>query len=277
MTRTTPDRGPLRVLLICHHDAPIHLDGIARWLSSWATVTGMVVIQETAGTLARRIRREAKRSGLLRFLDVLAFRLLYRLRYARSDAAWLSARLETLRSTYDPLPAETLRLTVASPNSKEAQDFIATARPDLIVALCKNILAERIFSLGRHGTVVFHPGICPEYRNAHGCFWALANDDLDRVGMTVLRIDKGIDTGPVLGYFRAQFDEVRDSHVRIQQRMVLDNLNAIQALLVKVSNGTAAPIDVSGRQSHEWGQPWFTAWRRWKSRARRRQREAHRA
>ena len=39
------------------------------------------------------------------------------------------------------------------------------------------------------GTFVMHPGICPEYRNAHGCFWALANRDLARVGMTLLRAD----------------------------------------------------------------------------------------
>jgi len=35
-----------------------------------------------------------------------------------------------------------------------------------------------------------HPGICPEYRNSHGCFWALANDDPERVGVTLLQIDK---------------------------------------------------------------------------------------
>ena len=46
-----------------------------------------------------------------------------------------------------------------------------------------------------------HPGICPEYRNAHGCFWALANRDLNKVGMTLLRIDKGVDTGPTFGYY----------------------------------------------------------------------------
>ena len=31
---------------------------------------------------------------------------------------------------------------------------------------------------------------------------AMANGDLDNVGMTLLRIDRGVDTGPVFGYFR---------------------------------------------------------------------------
>ena len=77
------------------------------------------------------------------------------------------------------------------------------------------------------GTFVLHPGICPEYRNAHGCFWALANRDLDRVGMTLLRVDAGIDTGPVYLHGTCDYDEVRDSHIVIQHRAVVDNLDAI--------------------------------------------------
>ena len=54
-------------------------------------------------------------------------------------------------------------------------------------ARCKVILKEKIFGIPRVGTFVMHPGICPEYRNAHGCFWALVRRDLERVGMTLLR------------------------------------------------------------------------------------------
>src|SRR5436309_328007 len=32
-------------------------------------------------------------------------------------------------------------------------------------------------SLPARGTFVLHTGICPEYRNAHGCFWALARSE----------------------------------------------------------------------------------------------------
>ncbi|HEX6314732.1 MAG TPA: formyltransferase family protein [Gemmatimonadaceae bacterium] len=260
----------IRVVLICHHDAPIHFDGIARWLASWSHLAGIVVIREPAAVLRRRVRREWRRVGTRGLIDVLAFRLYYAIRLAARDARWLDARLEQLRSTYAPIDPETRRIEVASPNAPESREFIEASRPDLIVALCKNILAERIFSIARHGTVVFHPGICPEYRNAHGCFWALASDDRERVGLTVLKIDKGIDSGPVLGYMQAAFDEFNDSHVIIQHKVLLDNLDAIRALLVEFVAGRVKPIDVTGRSSREWGQPWLSAWRRWKSRARRR-------
>jgi len=52
-----------------------------------------------------------------------------------------------------------------------AQEFLCKAAPDLTIARCKFILKESIFAVPRDGTFVMHPGICPEYRNAHGCFW----------------------------------------------------------------------------------------------------------
>jgi methionyl-tRNA formyltransferase len=104
-----------------------------------------------------------------------------------------------------------------------------------------------------------HPGICPEYRNAHGCFWARANGDHDNVGMTLLRIDKGVDTGPVYGYFRVQ-SEPTESHVVTQHRVVLAHLDTIRDTLLAIEAGTARRIDTMGRRSAAWGQPWLSAY-----------------
>jgi hypothetical protein len=270
---STPLSGTtLRVVLICHHDAPLHRVGIARWIASWATLAGIVVIREPRRVLRRRLRREWKRVGTLRLLDVLAFRLYYRALIAPADRAWSEARLNQMQREFPDLPADTPVIDVQSPGSGESQSFMEAARPDIVIALCKTILPERVFSIPRFGTFVFHPGICPEYRNAHGCFWALASDDTSNVGMTLLRIDKGIDTGPVFGHFGVSYDELQESHARIQHRAVLDNLDVLRERLQQVASGRAHPVDVSGRPSAEWGQPWLTAWLRWKSHARERAR-----
>jgi hypothetical protein len=58
-----------------------------------------------------------------------------------------------------------------------------------------------IFSMHRLGAIVMRPGITLEYRNSPGCFWALSNRDVGRVGLTLLRIDAGVGTGPVYGSF----------------------------------------------------------------------------
>jgi methionyl-tRNA formyltransferase len=220
-------------------------------------------------------RREIRRVGALKFLDVVAFRAYAALFLAARDAAWKRDRLAQLRRTYPADLAAVPTLVVSTPNSAEAGEFLARLQPDVVIARCKVILKRRIFELPRVGTFVLHPGICPEYRNAHGCFWALANRDLDRVGMTLLRVDDGIDTGPVYLHGTCDFDDVRDSHTVIQYRAVFDNLEAIGATLTALSRGEEVrPLQTAGRRSAEWGQPRLTDYLRWKLAARRQRRVA---
>jgi hypothetical protein len=248
----------MRTLLICHDDAALDREGLARWLGSFSTFTGTVVIREPGGRLKKRIRREIARVGLWRFLDVLAFRLYYSVAHAAGDRVWEQRELARLSGWYPERP-ESAEIVVSSPNSPEAEAFIREQQPDLVLARCKTLLKEQIFSIPRHGTFVMHPGICPEYRNAHGCFWARATGDHDNVGMTLLRIDKGVDTGPVYGYFRVHAD-ASESHVITQHRVVLDHLDAIREKLLEIEAGTAERIPTASRHSATWGQPWMSAY-----------------
>ena len=269
--------GDLRTLLICHDGARLHQEGLARWLASFSTLSGILVLHEDRGTLLRRVRREVRRAGLLGFADVLAFRAYYTLLLGRHDRAWEEHALRDVTRRYPPVPAESRVAHDSSPNSASAERFIHECAPDMTIALCKNLLAERIWGIPAMGTFVMHPGICPEYRNAHGCFWALANDDLGNVGMTLLKIDRGVDTGPVFGYFRCAYDEIADSHAVIQSRVVLDNLAQIRSRLVEIARGRARPIGTDGRPSAVWGQPRLTHYLRWKRNAWRRRRAGDRA
>jgi methionyl-tRNA formyltransferase len=257
----------MKTLLICHDGAQLDEVVLARWLSSFSDLVGIVVIQEPPNRLWRRIRREVRRIGVLRFLDVLAFRIYYRIFLAGKDQHWEHQELHKKRLVYGDIPATTAILRTPSPNTQKAEAFIRRTSPDLVVARCKVLLKESVFSIPAKGTFVMHPGICPEYRNAHGCFWALANRDLNKVGMTLLRIDKGVDTGPTFGYYSYPFDEAHESHIVIQHRVVLENLEALRAKFLEIFNGTAVALNTSGRPSAAWGQPWLTKYLEWKSRA----------
>jgi len=253
-----------RVILICHHTEPLNRFGLARWLASFLDLAAIVEIHEPPARLRKRVAREFKRVGAGRFLDVLAFRFYSRLFLRSRDLHWEARLLRTLEARYPEIPSATRILATPSPNSPETERLLGELRPDLIVARCKSILSARIFKQAAAGTLVMHPGICPEYRNAHGCFWALATRDLSNVGMTLLKIDEGVDTGPVYGYFRADFDEIAETHNMIQHRVVFDNLDELRAKFEEILAGTARAIDTAGRPSRAWGQPWLTSYLRWK-------------
>jgi hypothetical protein len=260
----------LKTALICHHDDDLNRVALPRWLASFSDVVGIVVIRENAQQQRNRIRRELKRVGYLRFLDVLGYRLYHRSILHHRDLQYERQSLNNMAQAYRPLPPDVPIIETDRPNSSQARDFLQNAQPELVIARCKVILKPEIFQIPRLGTYVMHPGICPEYRNAHGCFWALAENDLKNVGMTLLRIDKGIDTGPVYGYFSHPYDECAESHIVIQHRTVFDNLDQIRDKLLEIEKGIATPLDTSERKSGNWGQPWLTRYLRWKRAARKR-------
>jgi hypothetical protein len=261
----------IKMVLICHHEDPINRIAVARWLASFTDLLGVISIQEPGGRLWKRIRREMQRVGWWRFADVLAFRLYYRLFLAAKDGQWRQETVAAMERRYAPLPDSCEILTTPSPNSPEAEAMLSRLQPDLVLARCKTLLSKRIFTIPRCATLVMHPGICPEYRNAHGCFWALAKRDVNRVGMTLLRIDAGVDTGPVYGYYTYPYNEILESHIVIQERVVLENLSALESKMNEIVQQRADRIDTSARDSRAWGQPWLSAYWRWKRAARRRQ------
>jgi hypothetical protein len=256
-------------VLICHEQDLLDRQGLASWLATTLRLAGLIIIRDGRSRMWRAARREIRRVGVLRFLDVVAFRAYARVMLAGREAAWKAGQLQRLRDRYPADLSAVPQIVVSSPNSEEARAFLQEIEPDIAIARCKVILKPALFQIPRVGTFVMHPGICPEYRNAHGCFWALVNRDLDRVGMTLLKVDAGIDTGPIYFHGTCAIDELEDSHIVIQYRAVFDNLDRIGETLLALCRGDEVPtVSTAGRRSATWGQPRLTEYLRWKAIAR---------
>lgn len=256
----------MKIVLICHDNEPLSKEGMSRWIASFADLAGVIIISENPGRLSKRIKMEIKRSGLFGFLDVIAFRVYHRIFKSSIDHKYQQEALAYLTTQYPPYDDKTQILVTHSPNTTKVRDFLASFSPDFIVARCKSILKREIFLQASKGTFVMHPGICPEYRNSHGCFWACVNEDYEKIGMTLLKIDEGIDTGPVYGYFGGAFDLLQETHNTIQAKVVFENLPAIEEKFHEIYRGEATPIDVTGRDSGTWGQPWLSKYLKWRMR-----------
>ena len=48
---------------------------------------------------------------------------------------------------------------------------------------------------------------------------------------------------------------MHESHIIIQHRVVLENLDALRSKFLEISNGSAIPLNTLGRPSAAWGQP----------------------
>ncbi|NLW73228.1 MAG: methionyl-tRNA formyltransferase [Chloroflexi bacterium] len=82
--------------------------------------------------------------------------------------------------------------------SAEAAARLSAWKPDLIVvAAFGQILPKAVLSLPTKGVVNVHASLLPRWRGAAPIQAAIAAGD-DRTGITIMQVDAGLDTGPIL-------------------------------------------------------------------------------
>ena len=116
-----------------------------------------------------------------------------------------------------------LNLPVLQPARARDEKFIAELRalaPDLIVVVAYGqILPQAILDLPRHGCLNVHTSLLPKYRGAAPIQWAIANGETE-TGVTIMKMDAGLDTGPIVAQRRTPILPTDDSatlHDRLAQ------------------------------------------------------------
>ena len=119
--------------------------------------------------------------------------------------------------------AEELKLPVLQPAKARDEQFISQLRalkPDLIAVVAYgHILPPAILDLPKFGCLNLHTSLLPKYRGAAPIQWAIANGETE-TGVTIMKMDAGMDTGPVLTQKRTPIsadDDCATLHDRLAQ------------------------------------------------------------
>jgi methionyl-tRNA formyltransferase len=105
-----------------------------------------------------------------------------------SASAVKEAALEAGAHVYQP---ETIK-------SDSAFDFFKRLAPDAVVIIAYGqIISQRLIDIPRLGWINLHASLLPKYRGAAPIAWAIVNGETT-TGLTAMRIDAGMDTGPIL-------------------------------------------------------------------------------
>ncbi|MBW1707763.1 MAG: methionyl-tRNA formyltransferase [Deltaproteobacteria bacterium] len=77
-------------------------------------------------------------------------------------------------------------------------DTIRSLEPDLLIVVAfGRILKNKLLTIPRWGALNIHASLLPKYRGAAPIHWAILNNET-KTGLTAMRMDEGLDTGPVL-------------------------------------------------------------------------------
>jgi len=116
-------------------------------------------------------------------------------------------RLESLRRRADilrqwrldctPITAHKI-IDVSSINSDQVVMLLQQKSPRVVIVNGTRILEEKLLKATSSVILNTHIGITPLYRGVHGGYWALASGDPHNFGVTVHKIDSGIDTGEIV-------------------------------------------------------------------------------
>ena len=109
-------------------------------------------------------------------------------------------------------------------------------KPDLITVFGTSLIRGPLLERGRLGIVNLHGGLSPDYRGADCTFWALYNNEPDKVGFTLHFINPGIDTGDLIAHIRPEVHET-DRELQLFWRGAQESADVYGELLRRLAAG----------------------------------------
>ncbi len=240
------------------HNKPDHF-AKADWLAAHYPIDSFVVIDRTRPWWGRYFRARARRIGVVKLADQVAFRLYWILFKSLFDHLKIRRLLRPLRQN---LPKDYKRppvYRVKDINSQEGESLLRKLAPDVCIITIHPILEERIFSIPRLGMLAFHPGIVPEYRGPHSAFWATLKNEFWGIGWSLIKIDKGIDTGEIVMQGSTEdIDPLHQSHIYLQHQSHINGLPKVVDVLRKLGIGEYPRVSTAGRMNKNYTHPGIT-------------------
>ena len=93
---------------------------------------------------------------------------------------------------------ESLGITIQKPeNNDELKKIIESIKPEVVITIAYGrIIPHELLEIPKYGWINVHFSLLPRWRGAAPVQWAILNGD-KQTGITVFKLDKGMDTGPV--------------------------------------------------------------------------------
>ena len=114
------------------------------------------------------------------------------------------------------------QLTVSNINNKRTFDYTKKINPDLILVSGTSLIKEDLLQINpKIGLLNLHTGISPYIKGGPNCTnWCIATKQFEKIGNTIMWLDKGIDTGGILTTENTKFSKTDNSLLKIHIRVM---------------------------------------------------------
>lgn len=178
-----------------------------------------VIIEDRATHYAKLIKKRIKncRHRGIRCILGVAFSLFCSATFKALQTNYLRKNLSTrpTRQSSDHVNV----IKVKSVNDQSVQVFLLENKPDFLIVYGTGLIERRIFSVCNQIPMNIHMGITPEFRGSRSEFWAMKKGELEKIGVTIHKIDEGIDTGTPI-HQRFISAQEGDSEIRLRKQNI---------------------------------------------------------
>ena len=131
-------------------------------------------------------------------------------------------------------------------NHPDVVELARRLQPDLIAVFGTSLIRGPLLNMGRIGIINLHGGLSPEYRGADCTFWALYNNEPEKVGCTLHFIDPGIDTGRLIAHVCPEVHE-DDDELTLFWRSVKSSTEIYAEAIRRLGQGEALGLPQPGK------------------------------
>jgi methionyl-tRNA formyltransferase len=126
------------------------------------------------------------------------------------------------------------QLTVSNINEKRTFDYTKKINPNLILVSGTSLIKEALIKINpKIGILNLHTGISPYIKGGPNCTnWCIALKQFEKIGNTIMWLDKGIDTGGILTTEDTKFNSTDNSLLKIHIR-VMDHAHELYIRSIK--------------------------------------------
>lgn len=122
--------------------------------------------------------------------------------------------------------------------NSDACGVIEAIEPDVIVVVAYGkILPKRLLDLPKYGCINVHASLLPKYRGAAPIQWSVMNGDKE-TGVTVQRMNEGIDTGDIIYTKKTEID-INETSEQLFDRLSVMGADVLAVTLKLLEAGNA--------------------------------------
>lgn len=152
-----------------------------------------IVVELGAGAKRRKLKRTFRQASWWQYpgrcLDLAAVAAYSR----RAERHLKEALLDP--TAIDGFPSSTRQHEVEDANADASLELLRELAPDVLLVFGTSILSASVLEIPKRHALNIHTGIVPAYRNVHSDFWAVQARDYENVGVSIIHLDPGIDSG----------------------------------------------------------------------------------